>query len=196
MQIWKALKGNKKEVATKAAAALLKGKVLVAPTDTVYGLVADATNKKAVQKVFSIKGRQRGKPLPIFIKDIAMAKKLAKVSPFKEAYMKKVWPGQVTLVLESKGVLPKETGTKETIGLRIPKHTLLQEILLKTKKPLTGTSANLAGKPFLSDAASVVLQFKQRKYRPDIILHKGKLPLVRPSKVIYIVGSKSKVLRK
>jgi len=180
----------------KATAALLKGKVLVVPTDTVYGLLADATNKKAVSKVFLIKGREQGKPLPIFVKNIAMAKKLARVSPSQEKYMKKVWPGKATLVLESRGVLPKETGTKEYIGLRIPKYKLVQHILQKVKKPLTGTSANLTGKLPFTDSRKVALQFKNRKRAPDILLDAGNLPHSRPSKVLDITKEKPKVLRK
>jgi len=180
----------------KTTAALLKGKVLVVPTDTVYGLLADATSRKAVQKVFLVKGREKGKPLPIFVKDIATAKTLAKVSPLQEKYMRKVWPGKVTLVLESRGVLPRETGTAERIGLRIPKHVLLQKILRKVDRPLTGTSANLAERPSLLEGKKVIGQFQSRKYKPDMVLDAGKLPYSRPSKVIDITGTKPKVLRK
>ena len=183
-------------VVQKAATALLKGKVLVCPTDTVYGLLADATSKKAVQKVFLVKGREKGKPLPIFVKDIAMAKTLAKVSPLKEKYMKKVWPGKVTLVLKSRGVLPRETGTAQRIGLRIPKHTFVQQLLKKVNKPLTGTSANLAGKQPLVSAAEVAGVFKKRKHKPDIVIDAGRLPGSRPSKVVDMSGGKTKILRK
>ena len=113
-----------------------QGGVVVCPTDTVYGLLADAANKKAVVKVFLIKGRKQGKPFPIFVKNIAMAKTLAKVSSVQEKYMKKVWPGKVTLVLKSRGKLQKETGSEKYIGLRIPKYKLVREILKKTNLSL------------------------------------------------------------
>lgn len=180
----------------EASKALLKAKVLVCPTDTVYGLLADATSKKAVGKVFKIKGRKEGKPLPIFVKDIAMAKTLAKVSFLQEKYMKKVWPGKVTLVLESKGMLPRETGTAERIGLRIPKHWFVQAVLKEVKRPLTGTSANLAEKSSLFESKKVIAQFQKRKHRPDIIINAGKLSYPRPSKVLDITGIKPKILRK
>ncbi len=183
-------------VVQKATAALLKGKVLVCPTDTVYGLLADATSRKAVQKVFLVKGREKGKPLPIFVKDIAMAKTLAKVSFLQEKYMRRVWPGKVTLVLKSRGKLPRETGTAERIGLRIPKHTFVQQLLKSVSKPLTGTSANLAGKQSLVSAAEVAGVFEKRKYKPTLVIDGGKLPLSRPSKVIDMSGVKRKILRK
>ena len=185
----------KKEIET-ALDVLQNGGVIVCPTDTVYGLLANATSRKAVQRVFVIKKRKEKKPLPIFVKDIAMAKTLAKTSFLQEKYMKKVWPGKTTLVLKSKGVLPKETGTKEFIGIRIPKHKLIQAILKEIDAPLTGTSANLAGKPSLSDSKDVIKIFQKEKYKPDMVFNAGKLPYSRSSKVVDITKTKPKVLRK
>lgn len=180
----------------EASKALLKRKVLMVPTDTVYGFLADATNKRAVERVLQIKGRREGKPLPIFVKDIVMAKTLAEVSPLQEKYMRKVWPGKVTLVLKSRGVLQKETGTAERIGLRIPKHVFLQKILRKVARPLTGTSANLTGKPSFLKGKKLIAQFKNRKYKPDMVFDAGELSYSRPSKVIDITGANPKILRK
>ena len=196
MTVWEINPKNFEAVAKKAALALQKGKVLVCPTDTVYGLIADATNKKAVERVLLIKGREKIKALPIFVKDIAMAKKFARVSPSQEQFLKKVWPGKVTAVLESRGILPKETGTKESIGLRIPNYKLVRLILGKVRRPLTGTSANLSGTPSLSDSKDIIAQFQNRKHKPDMVLDAGVLPKSKPSKVIDITKAKHKVIRK
>lgn len=196
MKVIKLLKKSFRKEVKIALDVLQNEGVIVCPTDTVYGLLANATNTKAVQKVFLIKGREKGKPLPIFVKDIAMAKTLARVSPLQEKYMRKVWPGKTTLILKSKGVLPKETGTKEFIGIRIPKHKFIQAILKEINVPVTGTSANLARKPSLSDSKDIIEVFYKRKHRPDIVIDAGKLPYSRPSKVIDITKTKPKVLRK
>lgn len=196
MKVIKLLKGSFKKEAKIALNILQNEGVIVCPTDTVYGLLANATSRKAVQKVFLIKKREEKKPLPIFVKDIAMAKTLARVSLLQEKYMKKVWPGKTTLVLESKGVLPKETGTKEFIGMRIPRHKFIQAILNEISIPLTGTSANLAGEPSLSDSKDVIKVFQKERYKPDMIIDAGKLPYSRPSKVIDITKIEPKVLRK
>lgn len=196
MQVCKLSRGNEKELARKAAAALKQGKVLICPTDTVYGLLADAKNREAVQRTVQIKGRKRGKSLPIFVKDIAMAKGLARVSPFQERHMKKLWPGKVTLVLKSKGKLPEETGTKDTIGLRVPNHEFVAMLLAQLKRPMVGTSANLAGKPSILDNHDIIRQFGKRKYKPDILIEAGKLPFSRPSRVIDIINDKPVILRK
>ena len=196
MTIWEINSKNFEAVAKKAALALRKGKVLACPTDTVYGLLTDATNKKAVERVLLIKGREKTKPLPIFVSNIAMAKRLAKVSRGQERFLKKSWPGKVTVVLKSKRILPAETGTTESIALRIPKHSLARLILGKVRRPLTGTSANLSGEPPLSDSKEIFRQFQNRKHKPDMVLDAGVLPKSKPSKVIDITGVKHKVLRK
>ncbi|MEM3062752.1 MAG: Sua5/YciO/YrdC/YwlC family protein, partial [Nitrososphaerota archaeon] len=73
--------------------------MILSPTDTVYGLLTDATFKEAVKKVFMIKQRNYDKKIPIFVKDITMAKKIARISKKTEAFLKKIWPGKVTVVL-------------------------------------------------------------------------------------------------
>jgi len=196
MIVWEINPKNFGAIAKKAVLALQKGKVLACPTDTVYGLIADATNKKAVKRVLLIKGREKGKPLPIFVSSIAMAKRLAKVSSSQEKFLKRVWPGKVTVVLENKNKLPKELGTAKSIGLRIPKYEFLNLLLNAYGKPLTGTSANISGKPPCSSAAEVFAQFQRRKYQPELILEKGKLSRSKPSKIIDVTSSKHKVIRR
>ena len=184
------------EILKEAARSLRKGKVLACPTDTVYGFIADATNAKAVRKIFRIKGREKGKPIPIFVSDIEMARTLAEISKIQERFCGKVWPGKVTVVLESKDKLPRELGTAKTIGLRVPSHKLVQLILGKVRRPLTGTSANLSGTPSLSDSKEIIAQFQNRKHKPDMVLDAGVLPKSKPSKIIDITEAKHKVLRK
>ncbi len=179
-----------------ALMAIKKGKVLVCPTDTVYGLISDATNKAAVKKLFQIKKRKMNKPLPIFVKDIKMAKKLAHINKEQEKFLKKVWPGKVTVVLKRKNHYQLYRINQKTIGLRIPKHKLISWLLKKTNKPLTGTSANISGKPASTKINEVLRQFKNKKYQPDLIINGGKLPKSRPSKVVDLTGKKIKILRK
>lgn len=187
---------DKDEAIREAARALQKGMVVVCPTDTVYGLLADARNKKAARRIFVVKGREQGKALPIFVSGMAQAKRLAKISKAQEKKARAAWPGRVTLVFESKGTLPKETGTTKKIGLRIPAHPVVLAIMKKTRAPLVGTSANVSGLPSCRSSAEVLAQFAGRKNVPDIVLDAGLLPLRRPSKIIDITGKKPVVLRK
>ena len=192
MQIWKLERGER--FAKKAVSALKKGKVLVCPTDTVYGLIADAANKRALRKVFQIKQRSPNKPFPLFVRDRAMAKKLAKVTPLQERFLKKAWPGKVTAILESRTTgLPADR--RGTIGWRIPKHPFTLNLLKAFPRPLTGTSANIVGKEPARSIEEVVSQFAKRKHKPDIVLDVGVLPFSKPSKVVDLTGKKRTILR-
>jgi len=186
MRISKINKQNLDKVLKEAAKLIKNGQVLVCPTDTVYGLICDGTNKKAVRRLIKIKKRQNKKPIPIFVKDIKMAKKLASIDKVQEDFLKKVWPGKVTVVLKKKN---------RTIGLRIPNYKLINRLLSIIKTPLTGTSANISDKPASTKIKEVLKQFKSQKYQPDLILDAGDLPKSKPSTVIDLTVSPPKVLR-
>ena len=102
MEILKLGQKNFTETIKRVGISIRQGMVTVLPTDTVYGLVADATNKKAVEKIFKIKKRQFNKPIPVFVKDIRIAKKLALIDKNQERFLTKVWPGKTTAVLKRK----------------------------------------------------------------------------------------------
>ncbi len=167
---------------------LAAGKVLIFPTDTVYGLVADAGNESAVRKVFAIKGRQVYKKLPFFVASIEEAKKIAEVLRRQEEFLRKVWPGKVTVVLRRK----KSEGT---IGLRIPDYPLLNQVLNETKMFLTGTSANLSGRPASGDIKEIIKQFAGREMQPDAAVDAGVLSASKPSTVVDLTSSAPKILR-
>jgi L-threonylcarbamoyladenylate synthase len=183
-------------VIDKAVEYIKEGRVLVLPTDTVYGLTADATNKKAVEKIVKIKERVEKKPLSKFIKDIKEAKKFAIINKRQERFLKRVWPGKVTVVLKKKkGKRIYDVG-KRTIGFRIPDYKLINTLLKKIDRPLIGTSANISGKPASTKIKEIIRQFRNKKYQPDLIIDAGNLAKSRPSKVIDITGKKIKILRK
>ncbi len=183
-------------VIEKTADFIKKGKVIVCPTDTVYGLIADATKEKAVKKLFKIKKRLKGKPTPVFVKDIKMAKKLAKIDKKQEEFLKSVWPGRVTAVLERKKIKTKLYGVdKKTIALRTPNFKLINFLLERLNRPLVGTSANISGKPASTKIKKVVPQFKNKKHQPDLIIDAGNLKLKKPSKVLDLTISPPRLLR-
>lgn len=208
MEIIKVSPGNFKKTVEMSAIAIKEGKVLVCPTDTVYGLLADATNEKAIEKLFKIKKRPKEKPIPIFVKDIKIAKQFAKISEGQEKFLKKIWPGKVTAVLKRKNKLPKILfGNKRTIGLRIPNYKLVNDLLEKSNFPLTGTSANISGNSPSTKIQEVIRQFKDKKgpaftggrrvggVQPDLILDAGNLESSLPSTVIDLTKKPPKILR-
>jgi L-threonylcarbamoyladenylate synthase len=196
MKILKLNQKNFKEIVRMAVKSIKEGKVIVCPTDTVYGLVCDAKNKKAVAKLFRIKKRPKGKPIPIFVRDIKMAKKLALIDKEQEKFLKKVWPGKITAILKLKTKKQKLKIygiNRKTIGLRIPKYKLIQRLLKRTNIPLTGTSANISGKPASTKIKEVIAQFK--KYQPDLVISDGNLPKSKPSTVLDLTTFPPKILR-
>lgn len=187
---------NIKKTANIVSNLIKQGKVLICPTDTVYGLIADATNRKAVNKIFQIKKRQRNKPLPIFIRNIETAKKLTYINKKQGKFLKKIWPGKVTVVLKRKRGLKLYGVAKNTIALRVPKYPLLLKIMERTNLPLTGTSANISGEPPSHKIKKVLEQFKNQKITPDLVISAGNLKRSEPSSIIDLTRKRPKILRR
>ena len=172
------------------------GEVVIFPTDTVYIPAADATNKKAVEKVFKIKRRLLQNPVPVFVKNIKMAKKIAKIGRKQENILKKAWPGRVTAVLERKKTKIRLYGVaSDSIALRIPDCKPINLILEELNRPLVGTSANISGRPASGNLREVISQLKGKRFQPDLTVDGGNLPGV-PSTVIDLRVLPPKILRK
>jgi len=196
---FKVISFKAKDAAEEAVKFLERGQVIVCPTDTVYGLLADATNDKAVERVFEIKKRNKKKAIPIFVKDIAMAKKMVKIDKDMERFLEEIWPGKITVALNKKeksGLSELLFGGKKTLGLRIPNYKLISRIIEKMGKPLTGTSANISGKPSSTKIKEVLEQFEKQEIRPDLILDGGNLPESFPSTVVDFSGQKPRIVRR
>jgi L-threonylcarbamoyladenylate synthase len=186
----------KKENLKFAAECLKRGQVLVFPTDTVYGLICDATDEKAVERIFEIKQRDKTKPLGVFIKDMAEVKKIAVINDNQKGFLKDNWPGAVTVILQAKkSPLSGLITQKGTIGLRIPDYRLLALILKEFKGPIAQTSANISGRPATTKIKEVLEQFEAAETQPDVVINAGDLPENKPSKVVDFSENKQKILR-
>lgn len=174
----------KKQNPGKIAGLIRAGKVLVCPTDTVYGLIARARNKKAVARIYKIKQRPKEKLLPIFVPTIKEAKKFYRINTAQERFLKNNWPGPVTIVFD-----------KTKPALRIPQSDFLLA-LMKQTGPLAETSANISDQPATTKIKEVIEYFKGRKYQPDFVLDGGDLKKSRPSQVIDLSGAVPVILRK
>ena len=111
---------------------LENGGVIICPTDTIYGFLADAGNKKAVDKIYKIKKRPKSKPLAVFVGDFKMANLFAKIDEKQAKVLKSKWPGKFTFVLPREKIKLYDGG-KNTIALRIPKYKFLNVLLKKIK---------------------------------------------------------------
>jgi L-threonylcarbamoyladenylate synthase len=172
---------------------LKEGGVVAFPTDTLYALAADATNPAAVERIFDIKGREGGKPLPVFVSGVEMAARYASLTSEADALARRYWPGALTLVLRR---LPDFESAAlaggETVALRAPDHPVALAILLGAGRPLTGTSANAAGGPDPVTAADVIDALGDRV---DLVLDGGACPQGRPSTIVDCTQSPPRVLR-
>jgi L-threonylcarbamoyladenylate synthase len=133
--------------AVEAAAALLRGGQPVAvPTETVYGLAADATDPRAVARIYEAKGRPSFNPLIVHVPDHAAAAALAEFDDTADALAHAHWPGPLTLVLPHRGTLPAiVTAGLPTVAIRVPAHPAMQAVLRAVGRPLAAPSANASG---------------------------------------------------
>jgi len=153
-------KESEEKVIARAAEILAGGGVIAYPTETFYGLGADATNPQAIEKIFAVKGRDFKNPVSLIIgKSGDIAPLVKDVPESAKKLMAAFWPGALTIVLRASDTIsPLLTAGSGKIGLRISSHPLAMKIALKLNKPLTATSANLSGAPECSLASEVAAQ--------------------------------------
>lgn len=136
-----------REDVASAAAAIEAGELVVYPTETVYGLGADALATAAVEAVYELKGRSREKPLSLGAPDVDEALEYTRPTALEERFMREFLPGPVTVVVERADCVPDVlTAGKDRLGVRVPDHELAREVLERAG-PITATSANRSGNP-------------------------------------------------
>ncbi len=165
---------------------------MIGPTDTVYGIFADATNPDAIKKIFALKQRLEEKSLPIFVRDIKTARSYAYISDAKAKFLASVWPGAVTVVFHHKEKLPKVlTGGSAKIGIRIPDHPFILELLSRVDFPVAETSANISGKP----AAKNIKEVKEYFGKSRVVLIDGGEVEGKQSTAVDLSGTEPIILR-
>ncbi|MFB6087891.1 MAG: L-threonylcarbamoyladenylate synthase, partial [Haloarculaceae archaeon] len=131
-----------------AAAAIQRGDLVVYPTETVYGLGADALDPDAVERVFETKGRPRDNPISLGVPDAATATEYTAPTARERRFMHEFLPGPVTVVVERTDAVPDVlTAGRDRVGVRVPDHDLALEFLDAADTPVTATSANVSGNP-------------------------------------------------
>lgn len=129
----------------RACEALTAGELVVYPTETVYGLGADALDPDAVERVFEAKNRSHSKPVSMALPDVDAAREYVRLTDREEEFADRFLPGPVTLVVERRSTVPDVlTAGRERVGIRIPDHEFARE-LARRVGPVTATSANVSG---------------------------------------------------
>lgn len=187
--------GNFRTAVEKAAEVLRSGGVVLYPTDTLYGLGADAFSDEAVAKVCALKGRDEQKPIHCIVADMEMAEQYVEMNLFARKLADEFLPGALTLILKKKDGLESGIAKKiSTIGIRIPANDFCIALAREYGKPFTTTSANRAGEEPERGIEDILHQLG---HTPDVglIIDAGTLPERAPSTVVDLSGETPIVLR-
>jgi L-threonylcarbamoyladenylate synthase len=188
------LTAEERETAIEAAArAVQRGGLVVLPTDTVYGIGADAFDHAAVQALLDAKGRGREMPPPVLISAATTLAALASnVQSYVEALTEAFWPGPLTLVCEQQPSLTWDLGeTRGTVAVRMPDHEIALALLERTG-PLAVSSANLSGLPAATEAAAAEGMLGESV---EVVLDGGPSPKGEASTILDVRASQPRLLR-
>ena len=152
------LNSNEKNSINTAAEILKNGGLVAIPTETVYGLAANALDGEAVRKIFIAKGRPQDNPLIVHVASLEEIEPLVeKVDPRVYALAEKYWPGPLTVIMKKSALVPDEVSAGlDTVAIRMPSHECAREIIEKSGLPLAAPSANASGKPSPTKASHVI----------------------------------------
>ena len=196
---------NHQEIISQSLLVLRSGGLIVFPSDTVYGLLADSTNPKTIDKLLYFKQRPMGKAISVFVADKKMAEEYVIISKLDSNeinqnannIIKNLLPGPFTIICNSRhktdSRLEAENGT---LGIRIPDYPLIAELLNQFGKPITATSANVSGNPPVHSISALVKSLsKKKKSALNLVVDAGILPKNKPSTVIDTTTGQLKTLR-
>ena len=144
-------------IIARASKLINSGEIVAFPTETVYGLGANALDPSAISKIYQMKGRPSDNPLIVHIADMKTLRGLvSEISPRAMRIIKKFWPGPVTLVLKKSKIVPKvTTGGLDTIAVRMPRNRIALALIKKSGFPIAAPSANISGRPSPTNASHV-----------------------------------------
>jgi L-threonylcarbamoyladenylate synthase len=177
----------------RAAGIIRGGGLVVFPTETVYGLGADALSPEAVRKIFQAKGRPADNPLIVHVEDKKAAALVGQLDERSRRLMDLFWPGPLTLVVRAAGGIPKEvTGGLDTVAVRMPAHPVAIALIRSSGVPIAAPSANRSGRPSPTTAGAVL---EDLKGRVELILDAGPTAVGVESTVLDVTGDHPVLLR-
>ncbi len=196
MKTIKLNQNNINQVINNTISVLKANGLVIFPTDTVYGLLCDATREIAVRKLLAFKNRPAGKPISVF-SNLKLVGSLINISENQKNLIQEMIPGPFTFIFPSKHkvnkLLESESGT---LGIRIPMYRYIEVLVNQFKKPITATSANLAGSSPHYSIKSLLNELSEKQSQQiDLIIDAGDLPRNKPSTVVDLSQSDVKILR-
>jgi tRNA threonylcarbamoyl adenosine modification protein (Sua5/YciO/YrdC/YwlC family) len=177
----------------RAVDILTKGGILVYPTDTNYGIGCDILNKKAIERIYQLKQRDKSKPFSFICSELKNISHYAKVSNYAYKTMKRLLPGPYTFILEGSKLVPKIMLTKrKTAGIRVPDHKICLELVKGLGNPIITTSATMPDGSTLNEPSLIHERFGSRV---DLVID-GDVVSGKPSSVISLIDDMPVVIRK
>jgi len=189
------LKQNKDLNKIKEAAMSIKeGNIVLFPTETVYGIGANALDANAVNKIFEAKGRASDNPLIVHISNIDMLYNLVKqVGQVEQKLIDNFWPGPLTIIFDRKECVPNVvTAGLNTVGIRMPSHSVARKLIEFAETPIAAPSANISGKPSGTKIEDIIDELDGKV---DYILDSGMVDIGVESTVVRVVDNKVHILR-
>lgn len=187
--------GNVSECAIRAARVLRAGGIIVYPTDTLYGLGADALSDEAVAKIYAIKGREGRKPMHAIVADMNMAEKYAEVNDSVRTLAKGLSKGQLTFILKKKNAQSGIAKDINTFGFRIPDNDFCIALLGEFGGPITATSANKSDEKPECSVEKILAQLEDAARHIGLMIDAGELPERKPSTVVDVSSGEAVILR-
>lgn len=177
-----------------AAEAIKQGNLVLFPTETVYGIGANALNEEAVKKIYIAKGRASDNPLIAHIADIEMLKELViEVGQIEKKLIEKFWPGPLTIVFKKKNIVPDIiTGGLDTVAIRMPSNEIARKLIEYSKCPIAAPSANISGKPSGTLVEDIIDELDGKV---EYVIDGGKVDIGVESTVVRVVDGIVHILR-
>lgn len=188
-------KQNKNYEELKAPAEAIKeGKLVIFPTETVYGIGANAIDEEAVRNIYIAKGRASDNPLIAHISDIKMLDNLVlEVGEIERKLIKNFWPGPLTIVFNKKPIVPDIiTGGLDTVAVRMPSNEIAHKLIEYSNCPIAAPSANISGKPSGTQIEDII---EELDGKVEYIIDNGKVDIGVESTVIRVVDNVVHILR-
>lgn len=182
----------------KALATLKQGGVMLYPTDTIYGLGADATNAAAIKKINLIKQRPESKAQLVLASDVAMAEKYGNFNQVAKRLAGAFWPGPLTILVPKTEVLPDVlTAGSPLVGIRVPEHTFCVEVTRKFGRPITSTSANISEQQPATTVDEILKAFGDNVNGIELVIEETDRIITdpTPSTLVKVEGDHVTVLR-
>ena len=188
------LKNNNCEKLEEIASLINNNKVIVFPTETVYGIGTNGLDRNAIEKLYKIKERRFSKPITLLVSSYEMICSVANIiSPLEKKIISNFFPGPITLILNKKKIVPNIlTANTDTVGVRMPDNELILKLIEYCKVPIATSSANISGFPPSIDVEDIYNCFKDKV---DLYIDGGKSRIGVPSTVVKVENNDIKILR-